>query len=86
MATLCLAAISVALVSSLTRSAWIALAVGLALVIALVRPWLLLLAPPMAAALLVVLPVPVVHRLLSIADRSDGSNYDRICMAEAGFA
>lgn len=84
-ATLCLVAISAALVSSLTRSAWLALAVGLALVVLLVQPRLLLLAPPVAALALVVLPVPVVHRLLSMADRSDGSNYDRICMAEAGL-
>jgi putative inorganic carbon (HCO3(-)) transporter len=84
-AWLCLSAISVALVSSLTRSAWLALAVGLALLVLLVRPKLLLLAPPAAAVLLVVLPVPMVHRLLSIADRSDQSNYDRICMAEAGL-
>ena len=85
LATLCLAAINAALVSSLTRSAWIALAVSLALVLALVRPKLLLFAPPLAAFVLVVAPVPIVHRVLSIASFSDTSNYDRICMAEAGL-
>ena len=82
---LCLALLSTALVSSLTRSAWIALAASLVLVVALVRPKLLLAAPPVAAFLLIVAPVPIVHRVLSIASLSDGSNYDRICMAEAGL-
>ncbi len=84
-ALLCLALTSTALVSSLTRSAWIAFAAALALVVALVRPRLFLYAPPLAAALLILAPVPVVQRLFSIASLSDGSNYDRICMAEAGL-
>ena len=71
-ALLCLALINTALVSSLTRSAWLALAGALALVVALVRPKLFLYAPPLAAAILIVAPVPIVHRLLSIGSLADG--------------
>ena len=38
----------------------------------------------MAAMFLVFAPVPVIERVISIADLRDESNYDRICMAEAG--
>ena len=80
-----LAAINLALAASLTRSAWLALAVALAGLCALARPRLLLAAPVVAALFLVVAPVPMVERALSIADLGDESNYDRLCMAEAGL-
>lgn len=80
-----LAAINVALFASLTRSAWLALAVALAGLCGLVRPRLLLAAPLAAMLFLAIAPVPVVARALSIADLSDESNYDRLCMAEAGL-
>lgn len=76
---------SAAVVVSLTRSAWLALAGALLLLVALVRPKLLLVAPALALAVLIFAPIPFVHRLLSIASLSDASNYDRICMAEAGL-
>ncbi len=79
-----LALVTLALVVSLTRSAWIALVAALAGVAALVKPRLLLWAVPAAALFLVLAPVPFVHRVLSIADLGDESNYDRIAMAEAG--
>jgi O-antigen ligase len=80
-----LAAINLALFASLTRSAWLALAVALLGLCALVRPRLLLAAPVVAALFLAVAPVPMVARALSIADLRDESNYDRLCMAEAGL-
>lgn len=79
-----LALLNLALVVSLTRSAWLALVAALGGIAALVRPKLLLAALPVAAIFLVVAPVPVVERVFSIADLRDESNYDRIGMAEAG--
>jgi putative inorganic carbon (HCO3(-)) transporter len=80
-----LVVINVALVASYTRSAWIGLTVG-ALILMLLsarRPQLLLVPVVLAAAIL--LPAPVRHRLGSIVDLHDPSNYDRICMARAGL-
>ena len=76
--------LNLALVVSLTRSAWLAFVAALAGIAAVVRPKLLLGALPMAALFLVFAPVPVVERVISIADLRDESNYDRIGMAEAG--
>jgi O-antigen ligase len=79
-----LALINVALLGSLTRSAWVAVAVaftGLALARA---PRLLAAYLPVAALLLLLAPVPWVARALSIVDLDDTSNYDRLCMAAAG--
>lgn len=80
-----LAAVTTALVASLTRGAWVALVGALVLMVARWRPRLLWAAPALAAVFIVVSPVPVVARALSIADLSDSSNYDRLCMAEAGL-
>jgi len=74
-----------ALFASLTRGAWVALAAAVLLVVSRRRPRLLVLAPLAVAAFVVVAPVPVVARLLSIADPTDSSNYDRVCMVEAGL-
>jgi O-antigen ligase len=82
---LALALVNLALLGSLTRSAWVALGVALT-VLVLVRAPRLLLAYPVAAALFVLFaPVPLVHRMTSIVDLDDTSNYDRVCMAEAGL-
>jgi O-antigen ligase len=77
--------VNLALLQSLTRSAWVAL--GLAVtVLLLVRAPKLLLAYPVAAALFILLaPAPLLHRVTSIVDLDDISNYDRVCMAEAGL-
>lgn len=86
---LALAAINVALVLSLTRSAWVALAVGLALYAAFEarrlvrRPTLLAAAASLGLVTVLALPIPVAQRVLSIADPADPSNYDRLAMAEA---
>lgn len=80
-----LVALTGALVASLTRGAWVALVGALVLVVARWRPKLLWAAPAAALAFVLLAPVPVVARGLSIADLSDSSNYDRLCMAEAGL-
>ncbi len=80
-----LALMVAALVMSLTRSAWIGLLAALLLVLALRAPRYLA-AVPLAGVLLVLLaPVPVVERMASVFDVRELSNYDRLCMAEAGL-
>ncbi|HEX2254047.1 MAG TPA: O-antigen ligase family protein, partial [Thermoanaerobaculia bacterium] len=79
-----LAAINAALLVSLTRSAWVGLALALGLAIVLRSPRALLLVPPAAVVFVLLAPVPMLHRVASITDLSDTSNYDRLCMAEAG--
>lgn len=76
--------VNLAIVVSLTRSVWVALAAVVTVLVAVRTPrWLL--AFPAAAALVVLLaPVPLLHRISSVVDLSDTSNYDRLCMVEAG--
>jgi len=80
-----LAAINLGLLGSLTRGAWVALAIMLAALLALRRPRYLLAFLPAALLFLLLAPVPLVNRILSIADLQDSSNYDRLCMADAGL-
>lgn len=79
------AVLNVALLGSLTRSAWVALAVALAILVVLRAPRLLLLAPIAALVFLLLAPVPLLSRMRSIVDLTDESNYDRICMVRAGL-
>ncbi|MFQ5350407.1 MAG: O-antigen ligase family protein [Thermoanaerobaculia bacterium] len=80
-----LAIMAAALVMSLTRSAWVALLLALVVLLALRAPRYLA-AVPVAGLLLVLLaPVPVVERMTSVFDVRGVSNYDRLCMAEAGL-
>ena len=74
-----------ALLASLTRGAWVAMIVVLGTLALVERPRLLVWSVPLLAGFLVVAPVPMVARALSIGDLSDTSNYDRLCMAEAGL-
>ena len=69
-----------ALLLSYTRNAWVGLAVGLLLMAAVWRPRAFLLYPVLALALVVLLPRPVLDRLVSIVDLRQPSNYDRLCM------
>lgn len=80
-----LVAVNWGLFGSLTRGAWVALGVGLTLVVLARRPRLVLATPVVVVAFLVLSPVSVLARVVSIVDLSDPSNYDRICMAEAGL-
>jgi O-antigen ligase len=78
--------LNLGLVGTLTRGAWIALALTLPLLLALRRPRFLLAGLPVAVLLAALAPVPVVRRALSIFDLRDASSYDRLCMLDAGLA
>lgn len=82
---LALAAINLALLSSLTRSAWVALFVTVTAVLALRAPRLLLGYLPVAVIVVALAPVPMLQRMASVFDLTDPSNYDRLCMTEAGL-
>ncbi len=81
-----LALITAGILGSYTRGAWLALAISLAVIFIFHSPKLLWLAPPVIGLFFLVAPQPLRERALSIADLRDGSNYDRLCMAEAGVA
>jgi O-antigen ligase len=71
---------------SLTRSAWIAAAAGITVVLALRLPRMLWSFLPASVLFLTLAPVPWVARALSIASpAADDSAYDRLCMARAGL-
>ncbi len=72
-----------ALFLSYTRNAWVGLGVGLVLVAAVWKPKAFYLYPVVAVLLAVVLPRPVVQRVVSIFDLHQPANYDRLCMAQA---
>jgi O-antigen ligase len=84
--------INAAILGTLTRGAWVALvvtAIGFLVFRTAARgrlPRWLLAAVPVALLGVAFAPVPLVHRALSIADLRDTSNYDRLCMLQAGFA
>ncbi|MEE8138583.1 MAG: O-antigen ligase family protein [Thermoanaerobaculia bacterium] len=77
--------INLALVASLTRSAWVALGLTFTILLLLRAPRFVAAYVPAALLFLVIAPVSVVHRVISIVDLRDSSNYDRVCMAEAGL-
>jgi O-antigen ligase len=80
-----LAVINVALLGSYTRNAWVALAVALTVLVVLRAPRLLLAYVPAAVLFIILAPVPLLHRVTSIVNLRDVSNYDRLCMMEAGL-
>ncbi len=69
-----------------TRGAWVGFAVGATLVVVLWRPKALTVAPVLLVAIALFAPMTVKQRALSILDPTHPSNYDRICMARAGFS
>ncbi|MDX1632036.1 MAG: O-antigen ligase family protein [Thermoanaerobaculia bacterium] len=78
--------INVALLSSLTRSAWVGVAAGFLILLLLGRRRLRLAAAGFALILLLALSQgPVAQRIGSIVDLSDPTNYDRLAMAWAGL-
>ncbi|MEZ5333544.1 MAG: O-antigen ligase family protein [Thermoanaerobaculia bacterium] len=78
--------INLALLATLTRSAWVAFVVALTLCLLLRRPRWVLAYLPAALLFAVLAPSTVVHRVVSIFDLQDVSNYDRICMVDAGLS
>lgn len=81
-----LAVINVALLGSYTRNAWVAFFVAVTVLVLFRAPRLLLAYVPATALFIAFAPVPVLHRVVSITDLQDLSNYDRLCMLEAGVA
>lgn len=79
-----LVVINLALFGSLTRNAWLGLIVGGGWLLWMRRRRLVFLAVPAALAFVLVAPVPILARALSVTNLSDGSTYDRLCMLEAG--
>ncbi len=77
--------INVALLGSYTRSAWVALVVSVTVLLLIRAPKLLLAYLPLGALIVILAPVPLVRRMISITDLRDSSNYDRLCMLEAGL-
>jgi len=75
----------VAIVLSYTRNAWVGLVVAVALAVTIVRPRLLLLGPIVALGVTLLLPLPLVDRIVAIVDLEDPSNHDRVCMAQSGL-
>jgi O-antigen ligase len=81
-----LALINFALLATLTRSAWVAFVIALTLCLLLRRPRWVLAYVPAALLFAFLAPSTVVKRVVSIFDLQDVSNYDRICMVEAGLS
>jgi O-antigen ligase len=77
--------ISLGLVGSLTRGAFVAFVASLAVLLALRRPRYLAALAPAGLLFVLLAPVPLLSRMLSISDLRDDSNYDRLCMLDAGL-
>ena len=80
-----LASINVALLGSYTRGAWVALVVAVTVLVLVRAPKLILAYFPLGVLIVLLAPVPLVRRMISIGDLQDPSNYDRLCMLEAGL-
>ncbi len=80
-----LAVINLALLGSLTRSAWVALVLTLALLLLARAPRYLLILAAAVALVALLAPAPVAERMRSIVDLEHPTNYDRLCMLEAGL-
>lgn len=79
------AAINLALLGSLTRNAWVALFAALTVLVVLRAPRALAAYAPVALLFIVLAPVPLLARAVSILDLRSPSNYDRLCMVDAGL-
>ncbi len=75
----------IAIVFSLTRSAWLGIATALGLFIVFFKPKFLLVAAPLLLVLALLAPPAVRSRLLSIVDLQDNTNRDRIYMVYSGL-
>jgi O-antigen ligase len=80
------AALGVAtLLLGLTRGAWIGLATGVLLAVAIGRPRALILLPLATSLLFFALPRPILHRAISTIDPNDAAGRERIHMFHAGL-
>lgn len=79
------AIINAAILGTLTRGAWVALLVTTVGFLLVRKPRWLIAGVPVALCFVLLAPVPLLHRALSIADLRDTSNYDRLCMLQAGL-
>ncbi len=79
------AVITTAMLGSLTRSAWVALALALVVLALVRRPKSLLVWVPVGVVALALLATPVRERARSIVDLQNPSNYDRLSMLDAGL-
>jgi O-antigen ligase len=77
-------ALLVALAATQARSAWVGTFVALAMLMALRRPRLALLAPVAAALLFAIAPDSIQNRALSIVDLNNPTNRDRVAMVQVG--
>ena len=75
---------TVAILLSLTRNAWVGLAVGLLLLAAVWRRRLLLVYPVLAVLIWLAAPTAVLDRAVTAFDLRQHANYDRLCMAISG--
>jgi len=80
-----LAVMLIAIVFSLTRSAWLGIAGALLMFLIFFRPKYFLALAPLALILALLAPLAVKNRILSIVDLHDKSNLDRIHMVHSGF-
>lgn len=80
-----LALLNLTLLVNQSRNAWVALVVVGSVVLVARRRRFLLALPLLAVALVLLAPAPLLVRMASVADPEDPSNYDRICMLEAGL-
>ena len=80
-----LLALNAALIGTLTRSAWVALLVSLVVLACVHAPRSIVALIPAVALALLLAPSPVQHRFASIFDLRDVTNYDRLCMVDAGL-
>jgi len=80
------AAMTSAIALSYTRNAWIGLVVGSAVILFAATPRALLVFIPAVMAALFFLPQPVIRRMAGTFSIRETSNYDRLCMIEAGIS
>ncbi|HEX7151163.1 MAG TPA: O-antigen ligase family protein [Thermoanaerobaculia bacterium] len=76
--------ISLTLVLTFTRGVWLGWIFAVVVILVVARPRLLLYLPIVLVWGLVLMPLPVFGRLMSIFDPTQSSNLDRIRMIEAG--
>ncbi len=71
--------------ASLTRSSWIAFLVGVIVLLAVRKPILTVLVPPILAMILLLAPGEYRQRVFSIFNPSMKSNHDRVLMIKSGL-